>query len=68
MDIIFQYFLAVTDEDNSENGRPYMKRGTFKSLGTGYYLVERGDMNITGAYSDEISKIKSLLEGGVYYA
>lgn len=64
----FQYFLTVTDEDNSENGRPYMKRGTFKSLGTGYYLVEHGDMNITGAYSDEISRVKSLLEGGVYYA
>lgn len=64
----FQYFLAVTDEDNSENGRPYMKRGTFKNLGRGYYLVEHGDMNIVGAYADEITQVKSLLESGVYYA
>lgn len=64
----FQYFLTVTDEDNSENGRPYMKRGTFKNLGSGYYLVEHGDMNIVGAYADEITQVKSLLESGVYYA
>lgn len=58
----------ITEEDNADNGRPYMKNGVPSTLGNGFYIVENGNVNIVGAYSDEITMIKNYLEGGFYYA
>lgn len=61
-------FYTVADEDNADNGRPYMKNGIPLSMGNGFYIVENGNVNIMGAYADEITMIKNYLEGGFYYA
>ena len=45
-----------------------MKNGTMQELGTGYYVVENGDINVSGATRNEKEQIKQFLEGGVYYA
>ena len=58
----------ITEEDNADNGRPYMKNGVPLSMGNGFYIVENGNVNIIGAYADEITMIKNYLEGGFYYA
>ena len=58
----------ITEEDNADNGRPYMKNGVPSSMGNGFYIVENGNVNIIGAYADEITMIKNYLEGGFYYA
>ena len=61
-------FYNIADEDNADNGRPYMKNGVPSSMGNGFYIVENGNVNIIGAYSEEITMIKNYLEGGFYYA
>lgn len=61
-------FLTLVDEDRSDNGRPYMKNATMQDLGTGYYVVENGSINVRGATRNEKEQIKQFLEGGVYYA
>lgn len=65
---IQETFYRITDEDRSDNGRPYMKNGTMQDLGVGYYIVENGAINVSGATRNEKEQIKQFLEGGVYYA
>lgn len=65
---LFTDCFQIADEDNADNGRPYMRNGTPSVMGEGYYIVENGNVNIVGAYSEEISMIKKYLEGGFYYA
>ena len=65
---LFTDCFQIADEDNADNGRPYMSNGTPSIMGEGYYMVENGNVNIVGAYSEEISMIKKYLEGGFYYA
>ena len=65
---LFTDCFQIADEDNADNGRPYMRNGTPSTMGEGYYMVENGNVNIVGAYSEEISMIKKYLEGGFYYA
>lgn len=65
---IQETFYKITDEDRSDNGRPYMKNGTMQELGAGYYVVENGAINVSGATRNEKEQIKQFLEGGVYYA
>lgn len=61
-------FLRVADEDRADNGRPLMKNGTMQGLGAGFYIVENGSINVTGATRNEKEQIKQYLESGVYYA
>lgn len=61
-------FLRVADEDRADNGRPLMKNGTMQGLGAGFYIVENGSINVTGATKNEKEQIKQYLESGVYYA
>lgn len=56
---------AVTDEDNTHNGRPLMQAKTISTL-SGYIQVQKGDVPIAGT-SQEADEIRSLLEGGFYY-
>ena len=65
---IEEIYYSITDEDNADNGRPYCKNGTMKTLGKGYYIAENGNISITGAFENERVMIKNYLEGGVYYA
>lgn len=60
-------FYRIADEDNDDNGRPYMKNGTPSTMGTGYYIVENGNIAIKKAYSEEKERIKNYLERGWYY-
>ena len=66
--VIDEIFYKLVDEDRSDNGRPYMKNGTMSELGTGYYVVENGNIEVSGATRTEKEQIKQYLEGGVYYA
>ena len=65
---VIETFYKLTDEDRSDNGRPYMKNGTMQDLGAGYYVVENGAINVRGATRNEKEQIKQYLESGVYYA
>lgn len=56
---------AVTDEDNTHNGRPLMQVKTISSL-SGYIQVQKGDVAIAGTQA-EADEIRTLLEGGFYY-
>ena len=66
--VINEIFYKLVDEDREDNGRPYMKNGTMSELGTGYYVVENGNIEVSGATRTEKEKIKQYLEGGVFYA
>lgn len=56
---------AVTDEDNTHNGRPLMQTKTINTL-SGFVMVQKGDVPIAGT-SSEADEIRALLEGGFYY-
>lgn len=58
----------LVDEDNSDNGRPYCKNGKINELGGGYYVVENGSIAISGATQQELTEVRTYLEGGFYYA
>lgn len=60
-------FYKIAEEDNADNGRPYMKNGSPSTMGEGYYIVENGNIAITRAYSEEKDEIKNYLERGWYY-
>lgn len=64
---IFTDCWEIVDEDNADNGRPYMKNGTPSTMGKGYYIVENGNIAIKKAYSEEKDEIKNYLEKGWYY-
>lgn len=66
--VIDEIFYKLVDEDRADNGRPYMKNGTMELLGTGYYVVENGNIEIPSATRNEKEQIKQYLEGGVFYA
>lgn len=66
--VIDEIFYKLVDEDRSDNGRPYMKNGTMSGLGAGYYVVENGNIIVSGATRTEKEQIRQYLEGGVYYA
>lgn len=56
---------AVTDEDNTHNGRPLMQVKKINTL-SGYIQVQKGDVPIAGTQA-EADEIRALLEGGFYY-
>lgn len=64
---IFVDCWELVDEDNADNGRPFMKNGAPSTMGTGYYIVENGNIAINNAYSEEKDTIKNYLERGWYY-
>lgn len=64
---VTQMFKGLTSFDDADNGRPCCKNGVMSALGNGFYIVENGNVPITGAYSEEIDSVRSFLEGGVYY-
>lgn len=57
----------IVDENNADNGRPYCQNNTFSTLGTGFYIVENGSIDVK-AIKPELEQIKSYLESGIYYA
>lgn len=59
-------FRDVTDEDNTENGRPLCQNRTPASLG-GYMKVMNGDIEASGATERELDEIRSALETGFYF-
>ena len=65
---LIQEFVHITDGNNGYIGRPYCKLNTMETLGEGFYLVQNGMTNLTGAYSDETEQVRAYLEGGVFYA
>lgn len=58
----------IVDEDKADNGRPYCKNGTCRELGVGYYIVENGNIALSGSTIEETNEIRNYLEGGFYYA
>ena len=57
---------SVTAEDNTHNGRPYCQVTTPATLGGGYMIAERGDVDINGTLPEQ-EEIKRFLESGFYY-
>lgn len=62
---LYETFYKVTGDNNSKNGRPYMRTTTPAALG-GFMIVQRGDVPIPGTAA-EADAIKAILESGFYY-
>ena len=59
-------YLAITDSDNANVGKPLCKVKTLSSIG-GYIQCRAGKAAIAGACEEELNIIQSCLEGGFYY-
>lgn len=57
--------LYICDEDNANNGRLYCKIASPSSL-TGYMIVQKGLVEISGT-EDEENRLNRMLESGFYY-
>lgn len=60
---IYAQFFTIVDDDLAHNGRPLCQMVTPSS---GYYLIQDGDVPISGT-QDESQEIKRYLETGFYY-
>lgn len=60
----FQFFELV-DDDIDHNGRPCCKMVT-PSSNSGYYLIQDGDVGISGTQA-EAEEVRRYLESGFYY-
>ena len=58
-------FYKITDEDNTNNGRPLCEIHTPSSL-TGFMQVQKGEVEISGT-QEEANQIRRWLESGFYY-
>ena len=63
---IFSIFRDITEDDNTEHGRPLCKNKKISTL-SGYIQVLNGDLEISTATRSELDEIRSNLEGGFYY-
>lgn len=63
---IFSIFRDITEDDNTEHGRPLCKNKTISTL-SGYIQVMNGDLEISAATQMELDMIRGFLEGGFYY-
>lgn len=63
---IFSIFRDITEDDNTEHGRPLCKNKTISTL-SGYIQVMNGDIEISAATQNELDMIRGYLEGGFYY-
>ena len=63
---IVNKFGSMTDEDNTENGRPLCKVRQISNL-SGYIKVLHGDIEIYGATMGELEAVRTMLESGFYY-
>ena len=63
---IFSIFRDITEDDNTEHGRPLCKNKTISTL-SGYIQVMNGDIEISAATQTELDMIRGFLEGGFYY-
>ena len=55
-----------TDENNTEKGRPLCQEKQISAL-SGYLVCMDGDIEISGATSEEMQEIERFLIGGFYY-
>ena len=63
---VFSIFRNITDDDNTEHGRPLCQNKQISTL-SGYIQVMNGDIAISSATGNEIDMIRNYLEGGFYY-
>lgn len=59
-------YYRIVDDDDSEVGRPYCAMGSPATLGSGFYIMKRGDIECN-ANSIEKGVIASFLESGFFY-
>lgn len=64
--VLYSRFFFVTEEDNSNNGRPYCYNKTMASL-PGFLQVQKGVFTSADATRTEIDAVNSYLESGFYY-
>lgn len=64
---IYSDFYMIADEYNAEMGRPLCVVTTPATLGGGYIIAEKGDLEDTMALEDEIDMINSYISGGFFY-
>lgn len=63
---IFSIFRDITDDDNTEHGRPLCQNKKINML-SGYVQVLNGDIDSASATSTELDSIRNYLESGFYY-
>ena len=59
-------YYRVVDDDNAEVGRPYCSSGSPGTIGNGFYIMKRGEVNCN-ANSIEKNIIAGYLESGFKY-
>lgn len=59
-------YYSIVDDDNDEVGRPYCAVGSPGTIGTGFYIMKRGEVDCD-ANSVEKNIIASYLESGIVY-
>ena len=59
-------FYTISDDDNTNNGRPLCAVRTPSNL-TGYMKVQKGLVTSTAANQLELDSINAYMEGGFYY-
>lgn len=64
---LYNVFRKIVDDDNARHGRPLCKLGK-PSAYPGYMQILDGAIAISGATKEELTAVKSYLEGGFYYA
>lgn len=62
---LFGQFFEIVDDDINHNGRPCCKMVT-PSSNSGYYLIQDGDVGISGTQT-EAEEVRRYLENGFYY-
>ena len=63
---VFSIFRDITDDDNTEHGRPLCKNGQISNY-SGFLQVLNGDIETSAATETELDMIRNYLEGGFYY-
>lgn len=59
-------YYNIVDDDNDRVGRPYCAVGSPATIGNGFYIMKRGEVNCN-ANSIEKNVIAQYLESGIHY-
>ena len=64
--MLLHTYYRIVDGDNNEVGRPYCSSGSPATIGNGFYIMKRGEVNCN-ANSIEKNVIAAYLESGFKY-
>lgn len=64
--MLLHTYYRIVDADNDRIGRPYCAVGSPATIGTGFYIMKRGEVNCN-ANSIEKNIMSQYLESGIHY-